>query len=125
MSRLVLLLVLAALVGAAPAAAAVPQHRIGVRVVGGDGEFFDRRGGAKFVPRGSTYLRRGWRDVGGGRLVSHQATFDVGIYDAVAAESALAAMPRSATTSSRSSSTQRACGRASATRPLRSCRSTT
>ena len=92
MSRLVLLLVLAALVGAAAAAAAVPQHRIGVRVVGGDGEFFDRRGGAKFVPRGSTYLRRGWRDVGGGRLISHQATFDVGIYDAVAAESALAAM---------------------------------
>jgi hypothetical protein len=92
MSRLVLLFVAAALVGAAPAAAAVPQHRIGVRVVGGDGEFFDRRGGAKFVPRGSTYLRRGWRDVGGGRLISHQATFDVGVYDAVAAESALAAM---------------------------------
>lgn len=92
MSRLVLLLVLAALVGAAAAAAAVPQHRIGVRVVGGDGEFFDRRGGAKFVPRGSAYLRRGWRDVGGGRLISHQATFDVGVYDAMAAESALAAM---------------------------------
>jgi hypothetical protein len=92
MSRLVALLVLATLIGAAAAPAAVPQHRIGVRVVGGDGEFFDRRNGATFVPRGSTYLRRGWRDVGGGHLISHQATFDVGAYDAAAAEAALEAM---------------------------------
>ena len=92
MSRLAVVLVLAALLGAVDAAAAVPEHRIGVRVVAGDGEFFDRRSGAKFVPRGSTYLRRGWRDVGGGRVISHQATFDVGVYDAAAAEAALAAM---------------------------------
>ena len=37
MSRLVAQLVLAALIGAATAAAAAPQHRIGVRVVGGAG----------------------------------------------------------------------------------------
>jgi hypothetical protein len=92
MSRHVALLVLAALIGAAATPAAVPQHRIGVRVVGGDGEFFDRRSGATFVPRGSTYLLRGWRDVGGGRLISYQATFDIGVYDAAAAEAALEAM---------------------------------
>ena len=77
---------------AAPAAAArAPEHRIGVRVVDGDGEFFDRRTRARFVPRGNTYLRRGLRDVNGW-TVAHQATFDVGVYDAAAAERALAAM---------------------------------
>ena len=76
---------------ATPSAAA-PQHRIGVRVVNGEGEFFDRRTGARFVPRGNAYLRRAWRDVGGGYVVSHQATFDVGAYDPGAAETALAAM---------------------------------
>jgi hypothetical protein len=110
MSRHVALLVLAALIGAAATPAAVPQHRIGVRVVGGDGEFFDRRSGATFVPRGSTYLRRGWRDVGGGRLISYQATFDIGVYDAAAAEAALEAM-RAERYNAVTVSTTRACVR--------------
>lgn len=41
----------------APASAwEVPEHLIGVRQVGGVGEFFDRRTGEKFVPRGANYV---------------------------------------------------------------------
>ena len=79
---------------AAPAAHAA-EHRYGVRtvVVDGtyvDGQFYDRATGRRFVPRGNTYLRRDWRDVG--FPISHQATFDVGHYDAAAAEAALREM---------------------------------
>jgi hypothetical protein len=76
----------------ASAGARVSQHRIAVRVVNGDGVFVDRRTGARFVPRGNTFLRRALRDVGGGLLISHQATFDVGRYDAAASEAALRSM---------------------------------
>jgi hypothetical protein len=79
------------------AASSASTHRYGVRVplLDGqyaDGQFYDRVTGRRFVPRGSTYLRRGLRDMGGGYLISHQATFDVGAYDAAEAESALSAM---------------------------------
>ena len=33
-----------------------PAHRIGIRVVDGRGEFFDRLTGERFVPRGANYL---------------------------------------------------------------------
>ena len=36
---------------------AAPKHVIGVRVVGGSGELFDRRTGRAFVPRGANYVR--------------------------------------------------------------------
>lgn len=80
----------------APAAAAA-EHRYGVRavLVDGhyvDGQFYDRLTGERFVPRGNTYLRRGPRHMGGGHVISHQQTLDVGIYDAAAADAALAAM---------------------------------
>jgi hypothetical protein len=81
-----------AAVFAPSAGARAPQHAIAVRVVDGDGVFVDRRTGARFVPRGNAFLRRGLRDVGGGMLISHQATFDVGSYDAASAEAALRAM---------------------------------
>jgi hypothetical protein len=90
--RLVLAVSVLAAVVPPPATARVPQHPIAVRVVGGDGVFVERRTGARFVPRGNAYLRRGLRDVGGGFLISHQATFDVGVYDGASAESALRAM---------------------------------
>jgi hypothetical protein len=42
-----------------PAATATPAplaHRIGVRIAGGDAEFYDRVTGARFVPRGTNYV---------------------------------------------------------------------
>jgi hypothetical protein len=70
-----------------------PQHRIGVRVVNGDGEFLDRSTGKKFVPRGYNYIRLGKTaapcvDVG----TLYHSTFNVGLYDAARTERALAAM---------------------------------
>jgi hypothetical protein len=89
-----LLLVSCVVAAALPASvdARVSQHPVAVRVVDGDGVFVDRRTGARFVPRGNTFLRRGLRDMGGGYVISHQATFDVGSYDAAAAEAALRGM---------------------------------
>jgi F5/8 type C domain len=40
---------------ASPTAGPVPDHRIGIRVVDGVGEFYDRMTGEKFVPRGNNY----------------------------------------------------------------------
>ena len=54
-----------------------PEHRIGVRVVDGVGEFYDRGNGTKFVPRGMNYARVD-HIVGGGRWHS---TFDPKLYD--------------------------------------------
>jgi hypothetical protein len=67
-------------------AASVPpaaKHRIGVRVVGGAGELFDRRTGRRFVPRGANYVRLD---------ASGHSTFNVGRYRAAAAEAFLARM---------------------------------
>ncbi len=72
---------------------APPQHRIGVRVVDGNGEFFDRNTGNKFVPRGSNYIRLGRTAspcVEAGTM--YHSTFNVGVYDAARTERALAAM---------------------------------
>lgn len=35
----------------------LPDHRIGIRVVNGVGEFYDRKTNKKFVPRGNNYIR--------------------------------------------------------------------
>ncbi len=72
---------------------APPQHRIGVRVVNGDGEFFDRSTGKRFIPRGTNYIRLERTappcvDTG----VLYHSTFNVGVYDAARTERALAAM---------------------------------
>jgi hypothetical protein len=87
-------LVLLCLAAALPASAGarVAKHPVAVRTIAGDGVFVDRQTGARFLPRGNAYLKRGLRDVGGGHLISHQATFDVGAYDPAAAEAALRAM---------------------------------
>ncbi len=69
------------------------QHRIGVRVVDGNGEFFDRTTGKKFVPRGYNYVRLA-------RTASpcvdtdvlYHSMFNVGVYDAARTERALSAM---------------------------------
>ncbi|MGH8949205.1 MAG: discoidin domain-containing protein, partial [Acidimicrobiia bacterium] len=63
-------------VGAATASNSQPptavEHRIGVRVVDGAGEFFDRTTGDRFVPRGVNLIR-----LSGGA----HSTLDVGRYD--------------------------------------------
>jgi hypothetical protein len=67
------------------------EHRIGVRVVDGDGEFYDRLSGERFTPRGNNYIRLAYQTAPGGQVFFH-STFNVGSYDAEAAEQALAQM---------------------------------
>jgi hypothetical protein len=75
-------LALAALALALPSGAAdAAKHRIGVRVMDGDGQLFDRLTGRRFVPRGANYIRL---DRAG------HSTFKVGVYDGSRAGRALA-----------------------------------
>ena len=78
-------------VGVRPRPVPAP-HRIGVRQVSGAGEFYDRITGARFVPRGNTYLRRADQELPGGHVVFRGSTFIEGRYDPARIESALAAM---------------------------------
>ena len=69
-----------------------PEHRIGVRVVNGVGEFYDKVTGIKFVPRGMNYTVMGaQQNMAGGTVISH-ATFAPGIYNRQLANQALADM---------------------------------
>lgn len=68
----------------------VPTHRIGVRVVNGVGEFYDRLTGEKFVPRGYNYVRLAPMSANSPDL--WHATLNPGYYDAERAEVALQAM---------------------------------
>ena len=69
-----------------------PEHRIAVRLSGGAGEFYDRRTGARFVPRGNNYLRRGNQQLPDGRIVFRGSTFIAGLYDPGGMEAALETM---------------------------------
>jgi len=69
-----------------------PEHRIGVRVVNGVGEFYDRVAGEKFVPRGANYVALGLQKNRAGEEVLAHATFSPGFYDHAAAEQALQKM---------------------------------
>jgi len=67
-----------------------PEHRIGVRVVDGESEFYDRLTGAKFVPRGANlwrwkFLPRGTEQI----LIDTMFNTQIGQLD-----SALAELPR-------------------------------
>jgi hypothetical protein len=75
-----------------PGPPAPPQHRIGIRSNGGEGEFFDRLTGARFVPRGNNYLRRANQELPNGQTVFQGSTFVVGRYDSSRIEAALARM---------------------------------
>jgi hypothetical protein len=70
----------------------IAAHRIGVRDVAGVGEFFDRRSGNTFTPRGNNYIRLATqiRFIGGS--TNYHSTFNVGLYDAPRLESALQMM---------------------------------
>ena len=55
-----------------PSARPPSEHRIGVRTVGGAGEFFDRETNQRFTPRGANLVRlAGW----------HHSTLDPAFYD--------------------------------------------
>jgi cellulase (glycosyl hydrolase family 5) len=83
-----------------PSAAAAPteapaEHIIGVQIADGVGEFYNRQTGEKFVPRGSNYIRVSVQrppciEPGG----TYHSLFNVGNYDPVETEAALAAMQR-------------------------------
>ena len=57
------------------------EHRIGVRVVDGVGEFFDRQTGEKFVPRGSNYIRLDPQPRDDGTMQVFHSVFDPEYYD--------------------------------------------
>lgn len=68
------------------------EHRIGIRVIDGHGEFYDRMTGEKFVPRGANYIRLAMQQgLGGGAYLAH-STFGPGFYDPVRADAAMRKM---------------------------------
>ena len=69
----------------------LPVHRIGVRLVNGVGEFYDKATDAKFVPRGNNYIRLAAQSPPCGPDYYH-STFDPGLYDPSRVEQALARM---------------------------------
>ena len=64
---------------AAPAGPA--EHRIGVRVLNGVGEFYDRVTDAKFIPRGVNYIQLERQKRDDGQTQVYHAVFDPGVYD--------------------------------------------
>ena len=68
------------------------EHRIGVRLVDGVGEFYDRLSGARFVPRGNNYIRLARQQSLSGGMIVYHSTFNVGLYDAEQADQALRRM---------------------------------
>jgi len=69
-----------------PEAVKPPEHRIGVRVVDGVGEFYDRQTGERFVPRGNNYTQLGPQTHPSGSTQIYHTTFDPGVYDAAQTE---------------------------------------
>jgi hypothetical protein len=59
------------------------EHHIGIRVMNGVGEFFDRRDGKKFVPRGMNYVRLAQQTKSDGTHTFGHALFDPGQYDPI------------------------------------------
>jgi hypothetical protein len=64
----------------------VPKHRIGVRLVGGAGQLYDRTTGSRFAPRGTNYVRLDFS------ARQPHITFQVGRYDGARAGRALGQM---------------------------------
>lgn len=74
------------------APAAGNRHRITVRDIDGNGTFFDRLTGRRFVPRGTNYIRLAAQITTAGRHIVYHSTFNVGAYDGSRAGAALARM---------------------------------
>jgi len=58
------------------------EHLIGIRVVDGEGEFFNRSTGEKFIPRGMNYVRLGGQVLWDGSSNFGHNMFDPGKYNA-------------------------------------------
>lgn len=78
--------------GAPPAQNQTNQHRIGIRVINGTGEFYDRITGAKFTPRGMNYIRLAWQSKEDGSRVFGHSLFDPGQYNSLSVSSELSQM---------------------------------
>jgi len=65
----------------APPRAAVPDHRIGIRVIDGVGEFYDRQTGESFVPRGMNYVRLAPQIAPDGSTQVYHSVFDPDRYE--------------------------------------------
>lgn len=76
----------------APPLPTPPDHRIGVRPQGGGLELYDKVTGARFVPRGSNYVRLAPQTDHAGRTFLYHSTFNVGEYDGARAGEALMRM---------------------------------
>jgi hypothetical protein len=68
------------------------EHLIGVRVLDGTGEFYNRLTGEKFVPRGNNYISLDPMTKNGGEQVITFSMFNPGFYDHAAASQALRQM---------------------------------
>jgi F5/8 type C domain/Cellulase (glycosyl hydrolase family 5) len=69
-----------------------PEHRIGVRVVNGVGEFYDRAMGEQFVPRGMNYVNLGPQTNPDGETTTYHAVFDPDKYDPLKVSAAMKQM---------------------------------
>lgn len=58
-----------------------PEHHIGIRVVDGAGQFYNRLTGEKFIPRGMNYVRLGQQTQMDGSSTFGHSLFDPGKYD--------------------------------------------
>lgn len=68
------------------------EHRIGIRLVDGVGEFYDRVSGEKSVPRGNNYIRLAWQQHLWGEATFYHSTFNIDFYDPSRAAQALQRM---------------------------------
>ncbi len=88
---MLLVIILRLYLGLEYAPSGLPNHRIGIRVVNGVGEFYDRATNQKFVPRGNNYIRLSQK-VENGQATLYHSTFDPGAYDQARAAAALSTM---------------------------------
>jgi len=70
----------------------IRPHRIGIRVIDGAGEFYDRSTGEIFVPRGNNYIRLADQRACGEPGLIYHSIFDFGLYEPARAKAALAEM---------------------------------
>ncbi len=68
------------------------RNKIGVRQVGGRGEFYDTVTNRRFVPRGNNYIRLANQSDPWGGTQFYHSTFNVGLYNRNAASAALGKM---------------------------------
>jgi hypothetical protein len=75
-----------------PTPSAPAAHRIGIRLINGAGEFYDRTTSEKFVPRGMNYIRLAWQTKADGSRTFGHSLFDPSQYDHSRADNALIKM---------------------------------